>query len=111
MILQKQIQDIDNQELDMSERKDTKKDGLIKKRNSSSLMNDNKYNREYTFSKQSRNNLDKELIVKNNNSVQEKNNQKEIETSNNNKTNLQAEFHVEYPVNCTLLESNKVCVY
>jgi hypothetical protein len=53
----------------MSERKDTKKDGLIKKRNSSSLMNDSKYNREYTFSKQSRNNLDKELIVKNNNSV------------------------------------------
>lgn len=72
----------------MSDRKDKKQDGLIKKRNSSSLMNDSKYNREYTFSKQSRNNLEKELLVKNNNSAWEKNNQKEIETSNINKTNL-----------------------
>jgi len=53
----------------LSDRKDKKQDGLIKKRNSSSLMNDSKYNREYTFSKQSRNNLEKELLVKNNNSA------------------------------------------
>jgi len=51
-------------------------------------MNDSKYNREYTFSKQSKNNLEKELLVKINNSASEKNNQKEIETSNINKTNL-----------------------
>lgn len=45
-------------------------------------MHNSKYNREYTFSKQSRNNLDskesknnleKELLIKNNDSVQERN--------------------------------------
>ena len=43
--------------------------------------------------------------------MQEKNSQNEIEISNNCLKNLQAEFHVEYPINCTLLESNKYNVY